>query len=760
MNTLKIRKCMPLFYFHLFLVLWLGFNSQVLLGQGCVNPNNLPNGELEVCFGSTITFCPAPDDYCYYWSPAYLFYPDEINYSNTTTFEIEEPVEIILIKTDNNGNIVETININVTINDFLIELPESYEICEGGNITLEPIISGGSGNFSYLWDNGETTPTIMVSPEEITYYDVLITDSNSGCEWIGNTVVIIKEIPDFDIGTEKPAICQLGAPELQLNKAPTSCDNSTVLFASLTGEAGEYTYSWTYPDGTTVDIIDENSITVSEIGMYSVVISNLFGCTNSAAFEVLACSQVELEVSLIVGDEEEEYVLEAFAEEGTTFEWNNGSTENPLIVSEPGSYSVTATTPGECQSIAETELKPWCKMPETGYVFSPDNVGLLLQDETPIEFVHTPFYSSKEGQLHWLYSGGASYTRQYQDNTVFLGYIKKGTSDEKFDNGQDDITGLEFGFVGTNKFIRNPDNDQTECRCDIYKINLESSGISYPANSTGTFPGPLSYDSPLIPSSSNAPHVASFVTTVVNEKNCLEPRVGQGFRIEELLGLLSTEAVHNTVNANSLGAKMAEIPAYLSEQESNGCYYLYDRGNKTLTIYEAGVANPTVLTDAQNQEEIKTKLNDYYEGNIPVNKDYIAYFDLDNTQGKNLSFDVKYRDGALVPHAPYNGTNADEATLHKQARNIIKSKFQEMDSADDNAFEQELIADNDALDGKLDVKATGVFKWIAIGTADLKEVITTGEIPKKRWKSEEDGYSDSPYVIWVPVAGATRLYLQ
>ena len=102
----------------------------------CINPADLPFNILDVCFGEKVTFCPeVEEDVCYKWLPENAFLLGESSFPNPTTLPVTEDFEIQLIKTDDNGNILEEVTINVVINDFNLERIQIHEICSGEEIT-------------------------------------------------------------------------------------------------------------------------------------------------------------------------------------------------------------------------------------------------------------------------------------------------------------------------------------------------------------------------------------------------------------------------------------------------------------------------------------------------------------------------------------------------------------------------------------------------------------------------------------------------
>ena len=61
--------------------------------------------------------------------------------------------------------------------DPLVVEGYDQEICLGDTVELEPIITGGYGNFIFEWDSGEDTETIIVAPGVDTGYSLTVSDT-------------------------------------------------------------------------------------------------------------------------------------------------------------------------------------------------------------------------------------------------------------------------------------------------------------------------------------------------------------------------------------------------------------------------------------------------------------------------------------------------------------------------------------------------------------------------------------------------------
>lgn len=115
---------------------------------------------------------------------------------------------------------------------------EGYEteMCEGALLTLEPIITGGYGNFIYEWSTGESTPTIDVSPPDTETFNVMVSDT---CGMPSDDADILVDILVFP-----PLQATINSGDLTLN-----CNESVFISGSAVGGDGVYSYSWTNQDG-------------------------------------------------------------------------------------------------------------------------------------------------------------------------------------------------------------------------------------------------------------------------------------------------------------------------------------------------------------------------------------------------------------------------------------------------------------------------------------------------------------------------------
>lgn len=72
-----------------------------------------------------------------------------------------------------------------------INISNDTTVCEGSTVSLSVTASGGTGNYTYLWNDARVSSQINVSPSEPTTYQVTVTD---GVETLVDSVVVTTSI--------------------------------------------------------------------------------------------------------------------------------------------------------------------------------------------------------------------------------------------------------------------------------------------------------------------------------------------------------------------------------------------------------------------------------------------------------------------------------------------------------------------------------------------------------------------------------------
>ena len=205
-------------------------------------------------------------------------------------------------------------DVQVIVTDgVLADAGEDQTICEGDNVTLT-----ASGGTDYLWNTGETTASITVSPTVTTTYSVTVSDGNSSD--IDDVTVAVNPLPIANAGNDL-AICE---------------GDSTVLTAS-----GGDSYLWSTGESTANITISPNTTTTYSVTVYQ------NGCEATDDVQVtvnpLPTANAGADVTINQGDS-----TTLTASGGGTYLWNTGETTASITVSPntTTTYTVTVTQNG------------------------------------------------------------------------------------------------------------------------------------------------------------------------------------------------------------------------------------------------------------------------------------------------------------------------------------------------------------------------------------------------------------------------------
>ncbi len=234
------------------------FTVKVTDNNGCqgttapttVTVNQLPNatitadGATSFCQGKHITLS-APDAAAYLWN----------NGLSTKNIIVVQSGDYSVTITDNNACKNTSNTINVSVSPFpkpVVTYDRSKEFCQGDSVTL----SADQAN-EYLWNTGEKTKSITVKATGV--YTVAAGDGN-GCAAVSDPQIItVNQLP-----------------------TPVISANNNLLNSNYT--SGN---QW-YLNGNIIQGATQQSLSVSESGLYSVKVSDEKTCEGySAAYEYL-----------------------------------------------------------------------------------------------------------------------------------------------------------------------------------------------------------------------------------------------------------------------------------------------------------------------------------------------------------------------------------------------------------------------------------------------------------------------------------------
>jgi hypothetical protein len=282
-----------------------------------------PGSSTTFCAGQSVTLTSSAAD-SYLWSTGET--TQSIVVSTPGNYNVT--VYNAALCSNISGNVVVVVN---TLPTPTISPSGSTTFCPGGNVTLD----AGAGYTSYLWSNGSTSQSIIVSTSGT--FDVTVTDGN-GCT-----------------GTSASVTTTVGA-----NLSPVITPSGPLTFCaggSVVLDAGTYA-SYLWSDGSTTQ-----SISVSTSGSFTVTVTDGNGCSGTSPSVTTSVganlSPVITPSGPLTFCEGGSVVLDA----GTyaSYLWSDGSTTQSISVSTSGTFNVTVSDGNGCTGVSPivtTQLNP------------------------------------------------------------------------------------------------------------------------------------------------------------------------------------------------------------------------------------------------------------------------------------------------------------------------------------------------------------------------------------------------------------------
>lgn len=242
-------------------------------------------------------------------TPLYTYSWNNVNSNNSiSNLSIGD---YTLVVTDASGcSQISIVNIsNIPFGTVSITVNTSIKCNGDANGVITGTMLGGSNPYTYVWNNGSSEQTI--SNLIAGTYSLQITD-NKGC-----------------IGTHTLNLTEPSAIVLIMANISDTCSQSKGL-ASVTASGGAGTYSYLWNTNST-----DQQLTNLSIGTYSVLVTDVNGCTKSISANVndvnTAIADAGIDVTINKGE-----TIQLTASGGGTYSWSpltgldNSSISNPI----------------------------------------------------------------------------------------------------------------------------------------------------------------------------------------------------------------------------------------------------------------------------------------------------------------------------------------------------------------------------------------------------------------------------------------------
>ncbi|MFZ4784409.1 MAG: gliding motility-associated C-terminal domain-containing protein [Flavobacteriales bacterium] len=328
------------------------------------------------------------------WSPANMVADPALA---QTSLILDESNTLIVTAT-NDAGCAGSATVTVSMLTENTDLGPDIHLCEGETTILD---TGWPNDHSVLWDHGPTTAAVEITAEGI--YHVVVT-SPDGCISEDTIEVSYHVMPAVDLGEDQLA-----------------CESEIVTLSA--GDLG-LTYVWSTGQFTP-------SINVNESGIYEVTVSNGY-CSATDDISVLfnplpenpfATDEIPFCFTL------SPFIAKLDAKnEGSTYEWEDGSSGQIYNATSPGIYYVRVTTDLGCDARFRQVIYEEC--PGELWVpnaFTPDGDG--INDVWLVEGVKLASYHlilwNKWGELIYeTYSLDRPWLGQRRDGDE---YVEPGT---------------------------------------------------------------------------------------------------------------------------------------------------------------------------------------------------------------------------------------------------------------------------------------------------------------------------------------------
>ena len=227
---------------------------------------------------------------------------------------------------------------------FFVPQPSPIEVvfsptlpaCNGADGSIMANVSGGSGNYSFQWDDEQNQQAALAQNLRKGIYSLIVTDGND-----------CRMLATFDLEED-------GGLQLQANTNPVLClgDATGTATVMATGGTPPYLYLWD-------DATEQETATATDLlaGDYTILVLDINGCEASMTVRVpdvsvpLEGSFEKTDISCFGKADGEIRINSSIGDREVNYAWSNGQVSDQIANLSEGLYFVTMTDDNGCQEI-------------------------------------------------------------------------------------------------------------------------------------------------------------------------------------------------------------------------------------------------------------------------------------------------------------------------------------------------------------------------------------------------------------------------
>lgn len=284
-----------------------------------------------------------------------------------------------------------------------VTVPDAVVVCPGQEVSLMASPTGGGDGYNFLWNTGETTQSITVSPLTTTTYTVTVSDNCLGQSATATGQVVVPVYDQLLVNAQSDIV--------------TECPFTPHTFvAEAIGGAGDYAFIWKNQNGLVMGSGPTLSVSPGTSQGYTVTVIDLCGneAIDTVSYTITSPPLfpfVRIDTLICYGDS---VMLEASGTGGfgeKFFFWpHSGETTPNVWVSPSQTTTYTVIVSDECGTFTVSASATV----SVSRVFANFEVtSTLLFEDIPITFQNT---SQNANFYTWIFNTG------FQSNSTHVQY--------------------------------------------------------------------------------------------------------------------------------------------------------------------------------------------------------------------------------------------------------------------------------------------------------------------------------------------------